>query len=454
MKIIFFILLVCFFCSAEEKSGSYITDEYIPFLKEESKSRTAPFFGMEFGDKFLSPGPISSGSETITGAVWQPRFWLYGNYRSSVYSYDRGEHKAQHSEWANRLDVYGNLQLSGTERVLIGVQPLHRERDFYGHSFDPDDKDGENNPANLRIRTLFFEGDISELFPKLDKDDNSGLDIGFSIGRQHLNFQNGILINDTVDAVGLTKNTIRFEEINWLTNLRLAFIYAWGEVNRHDNMEDQNSKLFGFSANADTIWSTLELDLFYVDGDEDSGDLLVWGASNTQRLEKYNWTLRYLGSQTAGSDSIQSNSGHLFVNEVSWAPAKTDDVIYINNIVGIDNFTSAARDELSGGPLGMTGLSFAAKGLGSYPSPLNDSGHKTLASAIGWQMFFDNNSQYLLFELGHRLGTGSDGRHSTSIGSQWQISFLKRYIFQIDSFISHENNNYGWGLRTEFQIKF
>lgn len=452
-------LLFCVFYSpfilllGNERS-SYISDEYIPYLEEEDRSRTAPLFGLELGDKFLSPGPINSGSEIFTGAVWQPRLWFYGSHRSAFSSYDRGENSPRQTEIANRLDLYGNLQLTGTERLLIGIQPFNRDGRYFGHTFEPSEKSKSETSIHGRINTFFIEGDLSELFPKLDEADNKGLDIGFSIGRQHISMQGGLLINETIDAIGLTKNTIRFESVDWLTNLRLTTIYAWGEVNRHDKRRDESSQVFGLSANADTIWSTIEFDVFAVYGDENSGDLVVWGLGNTKRINQYNWTFRYVGSQTLDGVEESSQSGHLFLNEISWTPTRSEDVVYVNAILGVDNFRSIARDDLSGGPLGMVGLSFAAKGLGTYPSPLNDEASQVVASAIGYQMFFDKTTQYLLFELGHRIDTQADGDHSTSLGVQWQKSFAKRYIVQVDGFLSHTDDNYSSGARFEFQIKF
>ncbi|WP_230379703.1 hypothetical protein, partial [Microbacterium sp. ZXX196] len=62
---------------------------------------------------------------------------------------------------------------------------------------------------NADIQTLFFEGDFGEIFPNLDPYDVHRYDIGFSIGRQPVSFQQGLLINeDMVDAVTVTRNTV------------------------------------------------------------------------------------------------------------------------------------------------------------------------------------------------------------------------------------------------------
>ena len=202
------------------------------------------------------------------------------------------------------------------------MTPFHRDNDFLGQVFDPSNSKESTNPTNLRVRTLFFEGDLAELFPKFDPLDSKGLDIGFSIGRQSVLFQDGMLINDTIDAFGLTKNNIRFNENAWLTNLRVTALWGFNEVNRDNNEESDDAQLFGLFTAMDTIWSTFEADTIYVDADdEDGGDLFVWGLSSTKRIhEHYNWTMRYLGSSAIDDETDVSSDGHLLFTEVSWTP--------------------------------------------------------------------------------------------------------------------------------------
>ena len=64
------------------------------------------------------------------------------------------------------------------------------------------------NELNVDIETLFFEGDLGSLAPNLDKAGITPIDLGFSLGRQAITFQEGILINDTVDAIGLIRNNL------------------------------------------------------------------------------------------------------------------------------------------------------------------------------------------------------------------------------------------------------
>ena len=438
---------------------SYFSDEKIPFLyanKEDDPGRTAPFFGLELGDKFLGNGNLAPGFTIPTGAVWQPRLWIYGNSRTAIQSYDLGGNQKRVSEWATRLDLFANLQLTGTERILLGLQPLHRGNQFYGHQFSPDSQSDFRNPTNLNIRTLFFEGDFAEVFPFLDRTDGTTNDIGFSFGRQNLVFQDGLILNDSIDAIGLTKNNIRFDSLSWLTNLRITTLVGLNEVNRNDNVDDDSAKLYGIFTATDTLKSTIEADVIYVDGDDSTtADLLVWGLGNIQRLGHYNWTMRYAGSAALDRETAQSSDGHLLFTEISWTPHATVDLVYLNGFVGIDDFSSAARDDIAGGPLGRTGLLFAARGLGSYPAPLSNRASNAFGAAMGYQMFFFNNRHHLIGEVGYRRATEKPNTDLAGAAVQYQMSFAKRYIFQVDAFVTaQENDKPANGLRTEFQIKF
>ena len=68
---------------------SRLSDEPISYRGDnELPLPTPPIF--ELGDVFLRPGNIKPGFELPTGAVWQPRFWVFGTIRSSLATFDNG----------------------------------------------------------------------------------------------------------------------------------------------------------------------------------------------------------------------------------------------------------------------------------------------------------------------------------------------------------------------------
>ena len=67
-----------------------------------------------------------------------------------------------------------NLQLSGSERLLVGVRALDDGGRFTSYFFEHPDPtlDGEfRDEVDADLEFLFFEGDFGEIFPNLDKED-------------------------------------------------------------------------------------------------------------------------------------------------------------------------------------------------------------------------------------------------------------------------------------------
>ncbi len=443
------------FAGGKDKSSRLSTNVFDYQSDEVLPERAKPF--LELGDPFLGSGNLYPGFKLPTGAVWQPRLWVYGTYRSAIQTFDRGR-ELQTTEWMNRLDLFSNLQLSGSERILLGVQPFNRDGDFTGYVFAPNDRNnGSQNRFNFRIRTLFFEGDFGELFPSLDNNDKKALDLGFSIGRQQLFYQDGLLINDTVDAIGITRNSKRIPGVPWISNIRVTGLWGWNEIHRNDNIDDPDANLFGLFTAIDTTPSTIEIDGIYVDAnDEETGDVFTWGIGSTQRIGKVNTTFRYNGSTALDNHfTAQSNDGHLFFTELSWAPHYTHNIAYINGFWGIDQFTSAARDPTTGGPLGRTGLLFAAGNISSFPPPISNRTDKVVGMAIGYQMFFGGIRRQFILEAGGRRDRSVGGFDAIGIVGRFQQAIGRRVVLQVDGFVTgQEAEHAGYGIRSELTVKF
>ena len=174
---------------------------------------------------FLGSGEINPGFELPTGAVWQPVVVLYGTYRTALQTYSNGRRDV--TEWANRFDLFSNIYLTPTERILIGLRPLDQNAQFAGYRFSS--PRGGRGGLDANINTLFFEGDFGELFPNLDPHDEKNLDYGFAVGRMPLNFQDGIMINDFVDAIGITRASMF---LGGASASRLTALVAWNQIHR------------------------------------------------------------------------------------------------------------------------------------------------------------------------------------------------------------------------------
>ncbi|MGE0266832.1 MAG: hypothetical protein AB7S78_00070 [Candidatus Omnitrophota bacterium] len=442
---------------ASEKETSRITDEVIPQVENIPQP---PALILEIGDKLLQTGPIQQGFEIPTGAVWQPSFLMWGNYRTAVQTFYNGQDDV--SEWVNRFDLYGNLYFTRTERILAGVRFLDRNGEFTGYTFSsPGQDDQYNDATNFYVSTLFFEGDFGELFPNLDPTDSKGLDYGLAIGRQPINFQQGMLINDNIDAVGISKINLKPDET---VNLRSTFVWGANELNRNNlSSNEKSSQLFGLFNEADYRTSTLELDAVYVSANDAAGDGFFAGLGTIQRIGKYNTTFRVLGSAPIHQETEHNSAGLLLFSEISFSPTGSHNHIYLTGFRAFDHFRSASRDPLAGGPLGQTGILFEAVGLGRYSAPLSNAADDAFGGSLGYQMFFKEARRQLILELSGRYSTEDEGQRAIGPGLRYQMAVGQRGVVRMDSFILYDQNRdsdppdrdeYKSGGRVEFQWKF
>ncbi len=453
---------------------SRISDESAPIL-DESVVPDRPA-RLEWGTPFLGTGPIAPGIELPGGQILQPSLLIFGSFRSALQSFKNplgpGGDQA-FSEWANRLDIFANLQLSGTERILLGMQPLHDRNlpaTYTGYNFDPgiDNRgnQGTVNEFNSRITTFFFEGDLGEILPNMDPNDFGSMDIGISAGRQPLFYQEGLLVNDTVDAIGLIRNNLI---IPGGSNLQISGLYGWGEINRADNIEAENDlQMFGLFVQADFPKNTVNIDVIYTDDTKNNNDGLHWGLSSTQRIGHYSTAFHVLGSHTVGTKTATVagrpvaavDDGYLLWSELSYVLPWSDDNAYANVFWGIDNFSSAARGPDVGGPLGRHGLLFASQGIGRYTPALSNQAEDAYGFAVGYQKFLGSFRRQVVFELGARDSTQTNGPSAAAALIRFQQGIGQRTVLQLDTFYSYTDSNIpgishdGYGLKAEVLVNF
>ena len=412
---------------------------------------------LEFGSPFLGNGPIQPGIKTPTGQMLQPWFLLFGTFRSAFQSFESGDERT--TEWSNRLDLHGNVNLSGTERLLFSMRPVDRETgDYTGYNFEPNEDEGWQQDFNARLTQLFFEGDVGEIFPGLDPTDSGTFDVGFSIGRQPVLLQDGLLLNDIIDMVGITRNSLVFDGV---PNLRMTGVYGWNHINRGnndlaDNNNDHAAHLLGLFSEADTAWdNTVNLDFIYVNDDRD-GNAWYAGAASTQRFGWLNTTFRVTGSIPEGDETPTVGRGALLLSQLSSTLSGSDSIAYFNTFWNIGRFTSAARSPDQGGPLANLGILYGPVGMGRYGVPLGQPIDDTIGTAIGYQMFLNGIDSQIILELGARTSTKSERDEGVlGIGARYQRAIDKRHVLRLDAFVAgEEGDGLSHGLRIEWMIKF
>ena len=408
---------------------------------------------LELGNDFLGQGAVTGGIMLPTGAVWQPTLLVFGTLRTALQTYDVATGRPSgavrtEAEWANRLDLFVNLSLTGTERILLGFRPLDDAGGFSGYDFGAPGDDAWRGHGSARIETLFFEGDFGELFPRLDGGDRRPLDLGLAIGRQPLFFQEGLLLADSVDAFGVTRNTLRPADTS---NVRVTGIVGWGDVDR-DGGDDDRVRLAGLFTELDDERSTYDVDLVLVHSPR-GGTSVHAGVSAVQRWGTVNTAVRWLSSAPFDDDG-GAGRGSLLFGELSWTPRGGHDLAYVNGFVAFDQFTPAARDRALGGPLARTGILFEGAGLGRAATALDASAHDAVGLAVGYQKLIDDGRSQLVAELGLRHDTGG---HDTAAaaGVRFQRAIGRRTLVRADGFESWaEASRARYGGRLELLIKF
>ncbi|MGI9384151.1 MAG: hypothetical protein ACR2PO_13435 [Methyloligellaceae bacterium] len=444
-----------------------LKDKYIPLMTEKTDKETIgrlpdrPKLLVERGDGFLSTGKLHPGyTVPVLGAVWQPRLWAYAINRTAFQTFDSGRNNAEReTEIANRLDLFVNLQLTGTEKILLGLRPTDNNRPnrFTRYTFEGA-SEGFNDEFNYTPETLFFEGDFGSLFPRFDRSGVKPIDFGFTVGRQPLVFQEGILINDTIDAVGIIRNNIPFPGTS---NFRVSAIYGWNRTDRNDfNRDPGNEDLFGLFVAADTKISTWNFDAIYVD-DDNNGDGLYFGVAAIQRLKAFGGisTAFRVNSSFALEDEIAGNvigTGTLITAEISKTPKGSDDIVYFNSFLGIGNFTQAGREAIVGGPLANTGILFASPNLSNYGAELDPfTSDDVIGGAIGYQAFWDNKRRNLILELAGRHDLSGTGFDSLALGAQLQQAVGQHVQLQFETYYAlNEGRDNGFGARAEVQVVY
>lgn len=416
----------------------------------------------ELGDGFLDTGQLDAGFEVpILGAVWQPRLWSYFIYRMAFQSYDNAAPGVEReSEWAHRLDLFVNLQLTGTEKAVLGLRPLdnNRPNQFTRYTFQGRNE-GFNDEFNYIPETFFFEGDLGSLFPVFDRRGVIPLDFGFTVGRQPITFQEGILINDTVDALGFIRNNI---PVRGLSNFRVSGMWAWNRLDRNDLGRNSDEDMFALFAAADGQYSTFNLDAIYV-RDDGNGDGFYIGASAIQRVAALDGmsTAFRVNASFALEDEIPGQPGNvvgdgvLLTAEFSKHPHGSDDIVYFNPFLAIGNFTQAGREPVVGGPLANTGILFASPGLGNYLAELNPFTDDDVGAAVGYQAFWDNNRRNLILEIAGKHSYGGQGFDQLGFGFQLQQAVGQYMQLQFEAYYAlNEDRDDSYGARAEMQIVY
>lgn len=427
-------------------------DDVLPPQVEIFPERPRMIF--EFGDKFFSNGELPYGVNPWSGTYWQPGLWGFGNYRMShQYVILQGNEEPTLNNLVNRFDFFINLKLSGTERFFAAFRPLDKggmtgwdltvDNPEFIHNFE-EKGEGELFKQWFYPATWFFEGDIAELFQFLDYEDRLPRDIGFTLGRQPVFFQEGIVISDVLEVFGVAFNGLHFLNSS---NLKISLMAGRNHIER-DAGNDEN--ILGAFTELDFHKNMVNFDMAYVQENQgNKTDGLVIGGSNVQQFGFWNTALRFGYSRSLG-DSSDIGDGVFLMGEFSRKHYPYKNIIYLNIFYKHDAFTPAAGK----GAFGRNGILFAPSGMSSHTPPMGTPlSSRELGISAGYQLFMSGGRQSIVSEVSLRQGF-EDEINKIGIGFKYMKAIGQRFVFTIDGyFIKPSDEDNILGLRTEILIK-
>ena len=422
---------------------------------------------IEWNEKYLGQEFLKQGVELPTGAVWRAGLWIFGTNRFAVQYRDEQLNGVNFNEIVNRLDMFAFLNLTGTEHLVVAYRPFDEETGrqlLPGREFTSYDiKNGVSlDGLNTNIQSLFFEGDIGEIFPYWDPYDFNLTDWRFSVGRQPMSFQRGIMMNeDLIDAVTLTRNTLNG---GGNLNLRATAFFAWNNVTRiqpgNPNFTNANSdaKIYGMFTESDFAFNTLNIDFAYLEDQNVMGDMWSWGISSTQRLvgfeNTYNTRFHVIGSYAPDGENGGAGTGTILFSQLSWTPHHSFDLIYLNSYWTIDQYTSLSRGPLMGGPLGDVGLLFASAAIGRFGPTIPNTTQSEAGAGLGYQMFYDDRRKQMIAEIGGKKSTTGVDDGQIGIFLRSQSAFGQHVILVIDALAAVRENRDGVSTGTRMEILY
>ncbi|MDP6474189.1 MAG: hypothetical protein QF894_04700 [Alphaproteobacteria bacterium] len=437
---------------AANESPSRYSDE-VPGLTEPGEDegdlplRPVPL--IELWQDYVNQGPYEYEFELPTGMVVSPGLVLFGNANTGLEYTDNGTTDPT-TELVTHADLFLNLTLSGTERILLGMSPTTRESGAKSrYTLGP--TSGWVNESRARLSTAFFEGELSEMFPKLDMGGFLPMDWEIAFGRQAVLSQAGVLINDSMDSLALTRSTIPYPGTSFA---RLGGLVAVNGVHRKSGQDDIHADLFALFSEAQFHHSTAELDLVYVESDRAKGDQFNIGGSFIRQYiifdHAVDTTTRIAQSYTPDEETAHTSNGTLLYSSMAFAPKRTDNILYINSFGALNSYAPAA----GAAPLGIVGLLFSGNGLAG--AAINSGANDAYGGSIGYQMFFSGALRSnLIIEAGGKVDNTSGGVNRAGAQIRYSQAWGRRLFFEVGGYgVAQESMSEGYGIRTKINVIF
>jgi hypothetical protein len=407
-----------------------------------------------YGDGITPPGLNLFGEKNLV----RPELYVYGDFRTAVCA---GRNAVGRTDnWANRLNLDVDFQITDTERFHAFVGPLDEDNQFTRLQL----VDGDlqyRQAIDITPVTAFFEGDLGVLLGTAF-DRTSPVELPFTIGLVPLLFQNGIWMEDAVTGAAFALPARHSRLLNW-SNYDASFFAVFDQLNSVAFGADEHAaQAFGTAWFIEAYGGYIESGYAYV-RDRNRSELSYHNitTSFTRRyFDRISNSVRVIVN--AGQDLPKSDrtaDGVLLLVENSWITQWPLTVVpYANFFVGWDRPQSVGRAAVAGQILRNTGINFDTDGVNGFAT-LDASGNGTAGFSWGIDLIGDSLERQLLLEFAYLSPNG--GTNAAVPGDQYAIG--SRYQFPISNWsLLRFDAMYGWrgglenvyGTRMEYRWKF
>lgn len=447
-------------------TGGYDPEAQIEIYGGKTRVEPAPAALSIGRDELYGTGEVGEGL-VLFGEKnrFFPHLLVFGDWRTAVaFNKNNGNEVGQ---IATRLNLFADLKLTATERILMFYEPLRNNGNATRFVFEDDNSNGTSFEFEIEDEptTLFFEGDLGAIIAGVT-DEFQSFDMPIAFGRVPLLFQNGVWMDDAFLGGAFTIPAQNSSSLD-ITNYDLTFFFAGAEVTTDAFVkgggarDDNEAAMVGVTGFFDMQEGYLELGAAYLhdkkqkDGDESYLNLTAaFSKRYFGRISNATRLIVNVG-QEKPINGKRTADGAILISEnalITHLPLTL--IPYANFWIGKDAPQPAARAD---GVLKNVALAFETDALTGFPT-LDVTGRDTFGGALGIEYLFSLEQQIVVDVAAVIPWDGENGvakDEQFALSARYQIPLSNQWIFRADAMygalIDDEDV---FGARMELRLKF
>ncbi|WP_143543951.1 hypothetical protein [Rhodopirellula sp. MGV] len=442
-------------CLPTGGNGIDAAEEAFPYDSKRDVPTQHPW--VEWGRVWYGDGITPRGIDLFGPMnLVRPKFYVYGDFRTAIASGRNAV--ARTDNWANRLNLDMDLQITDTERFHTFIGPLDKQNRFTRWELVDGDLQYRNE-MNWTPATGFFEGDMGSILGAL-AGQSSPFELPVTAGLVPLLFQNGIWMEDAVSGMAFSLPAKHSRLLNW-SNVDWTFFAAFDQVNSPAFRDNNDAQVYGTAAFIEAYGGYIEAGYAYLNvRHDDSLSYHNATVSFTRRyFDRVSNSIRVIVNTGQDGDRLSrtADGGLLLIENSLITATPLTFVPYANVFYGWGRPQSVARAATSGGVLRNTGINFDTDGVNGFAT-LDTSAADTLGGSIGVDLIGESLDRQLLLEFSY-LTPHADRAIAKgdqyAVGARYQFPVTNATLLRFD--VMHgwrENDRDVYGTRMEYRWKF